>query len=558
MSRLLGRLLVLALLATGLSTAGPAAAREPVRTPTQAVAAMQPGWNLGNTFDATGDDETSWGNPRVTRELLAGIRDQGFNSIRIPVTWGQHLDSNLVLDPAYLARVQEVVGWALDEGFYVMINIHHDSWQWIATMPTDHDNVLNRYNAIWTQVAAAFRDASPRLVLESVNEPQFWGSSGDAENYALLAELNTSFHRIVRGTGGGNATRLLVLPTLHTNADQGRLDALTAEFAALNDPNLIATVHYYGYWPFSVNVAGGYRFDATAQADLLGTFERLRTSFVNNGIPVILGEYGLLGFDRHTGTIEQGEKLKFFELFGHQARTSKVTTMLWDNGQHFDRTAGVWRDTELFGQIASSWRTRSGTAASDLLFVRRATPVTAQTITLNPNGTGFTHVRLGGTTLRRGPDYQVSGDQLTLSAGLLSRLTTSDGYGVKASLTLRFSRGVPWRLDVVSHDTPQLSAATGTTAAFAVPTVFNGDRLATLKATYADGGNAGPHGWTPYKEFDRAFAPDYPAGAIKLTPEFFAEVTEGAPVTLEFVFWSGATVTYRVTRTGTAVVGAPA
>jgi endoglucanase len=141
---------------------------------------------------------------------------------------------------------------------------------------------------------------------------------------------------------------------------------------------------------------------------------------------------------------------------------------------------------------------------------------------------------------------------------LLSRLTTSDGYGVKASLTLRFSRGVPWRLDVVSHDTPQLSAATGTTAAFAVPTVFNGDRLATLKATYADGSNAGPHGWTPYKEFDRAFAPDYTAGTIKLTPEFFAEVTDGAPVTLEFVFWSGATVTYLVTRTGTAVTGAPA
>jgi endoglucanase len=558
MSRLLGRLLVLVLLATGLSVAGPAAAYESVRTPAQAVAAMQPGWNLGNTLDATGADETSWGNPRVTRELLAGIRGQGFNSIRIPVTWGQHQSADHTIDPAYLARVQEVVGWALDEGFYVMINIHHDSWQWINTMPTDHDNVLARYNAIWTQVAGAFRDASPRLVLESVNEPQFAGSSGDAENYALLAELNASFHRIVRGTGGGNATRLLVLPTLHTNADQGRLDALTAEFTALNDPNLIATVHYYGYWPFSVNVAGGYRFDATAQADLLGTFQRLRDSLISKGIPVILGEYGLLGFDRHTGTIEQGEKLKFFELFGHQARTSKVTTMLWDNGQHFDRTAGVWRDAELFGQIASSWRTRSGTAASDLLFVRRATPVTAQTITLNPNGTGFTHVRLGGTTLRRGPDYQVSGDQLTLSAGLLSRLTTSDGYGVKASLTLRFSRGVPWRLDVVSHDTPQLSAATGTTAAFAVPTVFNGDRLATLKATYADGSNAGPHGWTPYKEFDRAFAPDYTAGTIKLTPEFFAEVTDGAPVTLEFVFWSGATVTYLVTRTGTAVTGAPA
>ncbi|GIF40929.1 cellulase family glycosylhydrolase [Actinoplanes xinjiangensis] len=558
MSRLLGRLLVLVLLATGLSAAAPAGAREPVRTPAQAVAAMQPGWNLGNTFDATGADETSWGNPRVTRELLAGIRDQGFNSIRIPVTWGQHQAADHTIDPAYLARVQEVVGWALDEGFYVMINIHHDSWQWIATMPTDHDNVLARYNAIWTQVAAAFRDASPRLVLESVNEPQFSGSSGDAQNYALLAELNTSFHRIVRASGGGNTTRLLVLPTLHTNADQGRLDALTAEFTALDDPHLIATVHYYGYWPFSVNVAGGYRFDATAQAELLGTFQRLRDSLISKGIPVILGEYGLLGFDRHTGTIEQGEKLKFFELFGHQARTSRVTTMLWDNGQHFDRTAGIWRDTELFGQIASSWRTRSGTAASDLLFVRRGAPVTARTITLNPNGTGFTHVRLGATTLRRGPDYQVSGDQLTLSAGLLSRLTKAEGYGVKASLSLRFSRGVPWRLDIVAYDSPVVSAATGTTAAYAVPTVFNGDRLATMTATYADGGNAGPHNWTPYKEFDRAFAPDYAAGTIKLTPEFFAEVTDGAPVTVTFVFWSGDTVTYRITRTGDSVTGTPA
>ncbi|GGN67695.1 endoglucanase [Actinoplanes lobatus] len=554
MSRLLGRLLALTLILGGMAWAGPAQAAPTAAAITKA---MQPGWNLGNTLDATGADETSWGNPRVTRELLKGIRAQGFKSIRIPVTWGQHQGPapDYTIDPAYLARVQEVVGWALDEGLYVMINIHHDSWQWIATMPTDHDNVLARYNAIWTQVAGAFRDTSPRLLLESVNEPQFWGSTGDTENYALLAELNTSFHRIVRGTGGGNAKRFLVLPTLHTNADQGRLDALTGEFTAFNDPNLIATVHYYGYWPFSVNVAGGYRFDATAQQDLLGTFQRLRDSLISKGIPVILGEYGLLGFDRHTGTIEQGEKLKFFELFGQQARASGVTTMLWDNGQHYDRTAGVWRDAELFGQISSSWRTRSGTAASDLVFVRRSAPVTAQTITLNLNGLGFTHVRLGEATLRRGPDYQVSGDQLTLTAGLLQRLTRTEGYGVKAALSLRFSGGVPWRLDVVSSDTPQLSAVTGETSAFAIPTVFNGDRLATMTATYADGSNAGPHGWTPYKEFDRAFAPDYTAGTIRLTPDFFAEVTDGAVVNLRFYLWSGETVSYQVTRTGTVVSG---
>ncbi|WP_239082582.1 cellulase family glycosylhydrolase [Actinoplanes teichomyceticus] len=520
-----------------------------------AVAAMQPGWNLGNTFDATGADETSWGNPRVTPELLAGIRAQGFRSIRIPVTWSQHLGAapGHPIDAAALARLREVVAWALDDGFHVMINIHHDSWQWINTMPADHDTVLARYNAIWTQIAAAFRDASPRLLFESVNEPQFAAGGDDA---ALLAELNTSFHSIVRGSGGGNTERLLVLPTLHTSADQVYLDQLAGTITALGDRNVIATVHYYGYWPFSVNIAGGYRFDATAQQDLLGMFQRVHDTFVARGIPVVVGEYGLLGFDRSTGTIEQGEKLKFFELFGHQARVNRVTTMLWDNGQHFDRTGLTWRDPELYGQIRSSWRTRSGTADSDLLFTARSAPVTARTITLNPNGTGFAGLYLGRAALRRGSDYTLSGDQLTLTAKLLRRLLKDRTYGVRSTLSVRFTRGVPWRLDVLSYDTPVLTAATGDTGSFAIPTAFNGDRLATMTATYADGSYAGPQNWTAYKEYDRTFAPDYTAGVIRLTSDFFAEVTDAAPVTLTFIFWSGASVTYHVTRTGTTVTGA--
>ncbi|MDI5940695.1 cellulase family glycosylhydrolase, partial [Micromonospora sp. DH15] len=331
-----------------------------------AVAAMQPGWNLGNSLDAVGADETAWGNPRITEALLDNVKAQGFKSVRIPVTWSAHLGGapNYPIEAAYLNRVKEVVDWALADDLYVMINIHHDSWQWINTMPTDRTTVLAKYNAIWTQLASTFRGSSPKLVFESVNEPQFTGSSGDAQNATLLAELNTSFHRIVRASGGNNATRLLVLPTLHTSSEQARIDELVATFNALNDRNLIATVHYYGYWPFSVNVAGGTHFDATAQKDLTDSFDRVYDAFVAKGIPVIVGEYGLLGFDRHTGTIEQGEKLKFFEYFGHYARARKLTTMLWDNGQHLGRTSFQWSDPELIAQIKSSWTTRSGTASS--------------------------------------------------------------------------------------------------------------------------------------------------------------------------------------------------
>lgn len=524
------------------------------------VAAMQPGWNLGNTLDSTGSDETSWGNPRVTEALLDQVKAQGFKSIRIPVTWSQHLGSapSYPIEAAYLNRVKEVAGWATARGLYVMINLHHDSWQWINTMPTDHDGVLTRYNAVWTQLAEAFKTFGPKLTLESVNEPQFTGSSGQAQEIQLITELNTSFRDIVRRSGGNNATRLLVLPTLHTSSDQVLVDALATSIRGYNDPNLIATVHYYGYWPFSVNIAGGTLFDATAQKDLTDTFDRVNAAFVARGIPVIIGEYGLLGFDRHIGTIEQGEKLKFFEYFGHYARAKQLTTMLWDNGQHLGRTSFQWSDPELIAQIKSSWTTRSGTASTDQVFSAKSTAITAKTITLNLNGTSFVGLRQGTTELVRGTDYTIQGDQLTLSAPLLTRLSGSREYGTNATLSARFSAGVPWRINLITYDTPVLSNATGTTSSFAIPTAFRGDLLATMEAKYDDGTNAGEQDWTSYKEFDRAFAPNYATGVTTLTTDFFAAVRDNARVTLTFHYWSGTKVTYYVTKSGTTVTGTTA
>jgi endoglucanase len=525
-----------------------------------AVAAMQPGWNLGNTFDAIGADETAWGNPRVTKALLRGVRAQGFKSIRIPVTWDgrQGPAPDYTIDPAWLARVQEVVRWALAEDLYVMINLHHDSWLWVNQAGTSHDQVLARYTATWEQLAAAFRDAPHRLVLESVNEPQFAGTSGDAENYALLHELNTVFHRIVRSSGGRNATRLLVLPTLHTNGDQGRLDALTATFDELDDPNLVATIHFYGFWPFSVNVAGVTRFDATTEADLVGTFDRAYQTFVARGIPVIIGEYGLLGFDVGLDTVEQGEKLKFFDFFGNYARARELTTMWWDNGQHLGRTTLRWSDPLLYQQIKSSWTVRSSSAELDLLFVRKSGPIADTTMALNLNGNRLRSIALGSRTLVRGQDYTLDASRstVTFSAALLARLRGA--YGENAVLSAKFSRGVPWRFRVITYDPPVAQAASGTTDGTAVPMAFNGDLLATMEATYADGsGNAGPHNWTSYKEFGRAFRPDYAAGVVNLPAAFFQEVRDGVPVQLTFHFWSGTKVTYTVVRSGSVVTGTP-
>ncbi|HEY1094907.1 MAG TPA: cellulase family glycosylhydrolase [Glycomyces sp.] len=525
----------------------------------ETVAAMQPGWNLGNSLDAVGEDETAWGNPRITPELLDSVRAQGFNSIRIPVTWSAHQaeDGDYAIDAEYMARVKEVVDLALDDGFYVLINIHHDSWQWVNQMPTKHDAVLARYNAAWTQIAAAFADAPPELVFENINEPQFADVS-EEEGDALLAELNESFHGIVRGSGGVNAERLLVIPTLHTSSDQARLDAAAASIASLNDPMIAATVHYYGFWPFSVNIAGYTTFNDEVRGDIEAAFDRVKATFIDQGVPVILGEWGLLGFDKHTGVIEQGEKLKFFEYLGHYANQVGITTMLWDNGQHFDRESFTWKDPELFAHIAGAWEGRSGTAASDLVHVPAGEAPAPQTFALNPNGLEFTGLWNGGTELAAGTDYTVDGDDLTLSAELLGGLAGGDELGERAVLEVRYSSGVPWRLHVVSSTAPVAQDASGTTAELAVPVAFNGDQLATMEAVYPDGTAAGPADWTEFKEFGTAFTPDYEAGTIVLPEAFFAAVNDNSTVKLTFHFWSGKTLEYTLERSGTTVTGSAA
>lgn len=291
------------------------------------VAAMEPSWNLGNTLDAF-PNETSWGNPLTTRAHLAKIRSEGFRSVRIPVTWTDHQSATApyAVDATYMDRVEEVTDFALAEGLYVVLNVRHDSWQWVGKMSTDHGNVMARFNSLWTQISSTFKDKPRTLLFQSINEPEFENAT-DEQKATFLNELNTSFHKIVRGSGGQNTDRLLMLPTIYCKPDQPLMDALYNTIKSLNDPNLVATVHYYSWFPFSVNIAGGTHYDETARKDLDGAFQRMRDTFVARGIPVYLGEYGLLSWpDHHPSRLERGEALKYFEHLGHAARQAGVTT----------------------------------------------------------------------------------------------------------------------------------------------------------------------------------------------------------------------------------------
>lgn len=524
------------------------------------VAAMQPSWNLGNTLDAI-PTETSWGQPLTTKAVFDTVRAAGYRSVRIPVTWSNAQDTTApyAIGAKYMARVREVVDMALADGMYVVLNVHHDSWQWIKNITTaDHDAVLARFTSTWQQIAAAFRDEPRKLLFESVNEPQFTDDATEARKTQAMDELNTSFHTVVRQSGGRNASRVLLLPDQNTSPTPQKMTELYTTITKLNDPNLGATVHYYSFWPFSMNNSGYTTYNETVQKDLVDDFTAAHDIFVAKGIPVYLGEYGLLSYPDYNKVdqIEYGEAWKYFEHVGYEARINGITTALWDAGSFLNRNILQWIDPARMALIESGWCTRSGTAATDQVFLPKSTPVAAQTVSLNLNGLSFRGLWQGDTRLKSGVDYAVSGNQLTLTPSLLTRLGGDRAYGENATFQARFSQGVPWTFHVITNDLPVQSTATGTTSGLAIPTQFKGDVLATMESRYADGSPAGPYSWTPYQEFNLTYTPDYPNGAIKMTADYLKSLTDGATVTLKFDFWSGASLTYHVTRSGDTITGA--
>ncbi|MDQ0114477.1 cellulase family glycosylhydrolase [Paenibacillus harenae] len=520
----------------------------------QYVEDMQPGWNLGNTFDASGG-ETSWGNPYVTEEFIQELVKQGYRSIRIPITWNHRLGSGpeYIIQELFADRIREVVDWSLDAGLYVMINLHHDS-HWMLDMENDREAAMEKYKAVWRQIAHLFKDYPSKLMFESINEPRFsedWNKD-EPVYFEMLDELNVAFHQIVRNSGGFNATRPLVLPTVTASPSEARMRELYKTIERLDDPNLIATIHYYGYYPFSVNL-GVTTFDDASREDIVRAFDGAYEIFVARGVPVIIGEFGLLGFDKDVEVVQHGEILKYLEYFTYYAREKRMTHMLWDNGQHFDRRSYSWSNPAFYEVMMASLNGRSSHADSDSIYLLPGEESKDVLVNLNLNGNTLTGIRVEDRQLEAGADYEISGDQLTLKADFL-RGYVPNTTGESVTLTCTFSAGADWKLHVIRYDHPVVRSIEGTRSMFVIPVNYNGDKLATMEAVYEAGGNAGPASWTPFQEYAHSFEPDYNLNILKLTNEFFNEVNDGE-VLLKLHFRSGVVLDYRLSVSGSKVIG---
>jgi endoglucanase len=326
-------------------------AGDTVRDPTSMalVKAMGPGFNLGNTLDAVGG-ETAWGNPPTTQAMIQAVANSGFKSMRIPVTWRGHFGPapSYTIDLAWMNRVQQIVDWALGAGLYAIINMHHDggtdiaAGAWIRNASTDYPGTLAEYQALWAQIAERFKDHGESLVFESMNEVGFddLKVSGVPSQAAfdLLNQLNREFVTLVRASGGSNGQRHLLVAGYDTDVNQSIRGTVMP-----NDSRTILSIHYYSPWQFCIKGdVKEWGTDAEVAALQLD-FGRLKSTFVDRGIPVILGEYGAI---RTTGA---ASRAFWMEWVAKASCDFGIAPYLWDNGtvDEFDRKTLTWRNPGL-------------------------------------------------------------------------------------------------------------------------------------------------------------------------------------------------------------------
>ena len=151
-----------------------------IKTAFEITEDMQIGWNYGNSLDATGgsglDTETSWGNPKATQEMMDAVKAKGFNTVRLPTTWYPHLDADNNIDPAWMARVHEIVDYAYNNDMYVILNVHHEEWINRADLGTAYNEISTKLKAVWKQIAEEFKDYDQHLIFEGMNEPRAAGT----------------------------------------------------------------------------------------------------------------------------------------------------------------------------------------------------------------------------------------------------------------------------------------------------------------------------------------------------------------------------------------------
>ncbi len=310
------------------------------------------GWNVGNSLEVP-NSETAWGNPLVTEALIQSVKNAGFNAIRIPCAWDSYIvdEKNYEISPLWLRRVKEVVDYCINNEMYAIINIHWDGG-WLEENPVYslQENINKKQAALWNQIAVYFRNYNEHLLFAGTNEVRANYNTPSKENIEVQQSFNQTFVNAVRQTGGKNAHRNLIVQSYNTNINYA-VDYFTMPTDEVEN-RIMLEVHYYDPWEFCGQENGYVEVWNNAswgkEEHLTLQFNKLKTQFVDNGIPVVVGEYGAMYRANLTGVkLENHIKSRnyYLKTVTKTAIENGILPFVWDNGATGNNGFGLFNRT---------------------------------------------------------------------------------------------------------------------------------------------------------------------------------------------------------------------
>ncbi len=311
---------------------------------------MGAGWNLGNSLESIGG-ETNWGNPAVNQAMFDAVKAAGFKTVRIPVSWKQYADANDNISATWMARVTQVVNQAHAAGLFTLINIHWDGG-WMQPTYAQQATVNARITKFWTQIANNFKSQDDTLLFAGTNEVMVTGDYGapTVEYYTVQNSFNQAFVNAVRATGGNNAARHLIVQGFNTNIEYTVSDATVPADPVAS--RLMMEVHFYDPYDFTLNASsniwqwGATATDASAtetwanESYVDAQFQKMKVRYVDQGIPVVLGEFAAISRTSISGA--EAYRTKWDQYIAHSAFSHGAVPIYWDAGSTANNGTGLF------------------------------------------------------------------------------------------------------------------------------------------------------------------------------------------------------------------------
>lgn len=370
------------------------------------------GWNYGNTLEANSGgmpSETVWGNPAASQEMIDAVAEAGFKTVRIPVSYLGKIDDDngYKVDEEWLDRIQQVVDYCRKDNLYVIINVHGDGYNtidggWLLCNGDNQEYIKEKYEALWKQIAEKFADYDEHLIFESMNEvfDNVYGKDPDRRYYSNINDYNQIFIDTVRSTGSNNTHRWVMVPGWNTdiNFTAGDYGFRIPEDKdnTSDEGRIIISVHCYDPWDYCgsennntflwgekgeeiIEVNGAdTRSKATwgEEEHIQQQMQKLKTTFIDNGYPVVIGEFGCIDKTlANSGIPNQiAENRVYYDAFvAGTAAEYGITPVYWDNGYNgqygfglFDRRTFKQTQPEIIAAIVDAAANKDAQAGRNI------------------------------------------------------------------------------------------------------------------------------------------------------------------------------------------------